>query len=221
MAGIQVLADRVWYVSISVLGEAKEEEIVYRSGAKENELIVVSGDLGGAYMGLQLLEREKSVFMENPEIQPDLGGNDYLLERQLKPEARKDINELLKQLEVRPTSMIDISDGLASEVLHLCDQSKLGASIFDDKIPIDPLTYERARDFEMDPNVVALNGGEDYELLFTIKQEDFDKIKANPHLTVIGHMKAKDAGVHLIDKNGNQHILSSQGWDAFMNKKES
>lgn len=171
-------------------------------------------------MGLQLLEREKSVFMDHPDIQPDLDGNDYLLERQLKPEARHDILDLLSKLDVRPTSMIDISDGLASEVIHLCDQSDLGASIYDEKIPIDPLTYERARDFQLDPNVVALNGGEDYELLFTIKQEDFDKIKANPNLTVIGHMQAKDAGINLIDKNGNLHKLSSQGWDAFINRND-
>lgn len=207
-------------LSISAIGEAKEDDIVYRSGAKENELLVVSGDLGGAYMGLQLLEREKSVFMENPEIQPDLDGNDYLLERQLKPEARHDIITLLKKLDVKPTSMIDISDGLASEIIHLCDQSGLGAQIFDDKIPIDPLTYERARDFQLDPDVVALNGGEDYELLFTIKQDDYKKIKGNPNLTLVGHMQAKDEGIHLVDKNGNKHALSSQGWDAFLNRKD-
>lgn len=207
-------------VSITAIGEAKEEDIIYRSGAKDKELLVVSGDLGGAYMGLQLLEREKSVFMEHPDIQPDLDGNDYLLERQLKPEARHDILTLLEKLKVKPTSMIDISDGLASEVIHLCDQSGLGANIFDDKIPIDPLTYERARDFELDPNVVALNGGEDYELLFTIKQDDFAKIKGNPNLTVVGHMKAKSEGIHLVDKNGTQHELSSQGWDAFLKNRD-
>ena len=208
-------------LSITAIGEANLEKVSYRSGAKENDLIVVSGDLGAAYMGLQLLEREKAVFLENPDIQPDLEGNDYVLERQLKPEARKDIVELLEKLQVQPTSMIDISDGLASEVIHLCDQSKLGASIYDEKLPIDPMTYQRALDFNLDPSVVALNGGEDYELLFTIKQEDYDKIKGNPNLTIIGHMQSKDMGVQLIAKNGSQHELSAQGWDAFLKSNKS
>jgi thiamine-monophosphate kinase len=207
-------------ISVTVIGEASEDKVVYRSGAKEHDLIVVSGDLGGAYMGLQLLEREKSVFLENPNIQPDLDGNDYVLERQLKPEARIDIIDLLKQLDVLPSSMIDISDGLASEILHLCDQSNLGAKIFDEKIPIDPMTYQRARDFNLDPGVVALNGGEDYELLFTIKQDDYDKIKANPNFTVIGHMASKDTGIQLVAKNGTQHELSAQGWDAFLKNRK-
>lgn len=207
-------------ISVTAIGEAREDKIVYRSGAKENDLLVVSGDLGGAYMGLQLLEREKSVFIDNPKIQPDLDGNDYVLERQLKPEARMDIIDLLEKLEVLPTSMIDISDGLASEVLHLCDQSKLGVNVYDDKIPIDPMTYQRARDFDLDPDVVALNGGEDYELLFTIKQEDYDKIKDNPNFTVIGHMQDKEAGYQLIAKDGSQHELKAQGWDAFLKKKD-
>lgn len=203
-------------ISVTAIGEVEEDKVVYRSGAKDNDLLVVSGDLGGAYMGLQLLEREKSVFNENPDIQPDLGGNDYVLERQLKPEARIDIVDLLDKMEVQPTSMIDISDGLASEIIHLCDQSKLGANVYDEKIPIDPMTYQRARDFNLDPGVVALNGGEDYELLFTVKQEDYDKIKGNPSLTVIGHMTPKDSGIQLIAKNGTQHELSAQGWDAFL-----
>lgn len=208
-------------LSITAIGEVKEDKIVYRSGSNENDLLVVSGDLGGAYMGLQLLEREKSVFIENPKIQPDLDGNDYVLERQLKPEARIDIINLLEKMDVKPTSMIDISDGLASEIIHLCDQSGLGANVYDEKIPIDPMTYERARDFNLDPGVVALNGGEDYELLFTVKQEDYDKIKGNPNLTVIGHMTNKDSGVQLIAKNGTQHELSAQGWDAFLKRNRS
>lgn len=208
-------------ISVTAIGEVQEDKITYRSGAKDNDLLVVSGDLGGAYMGLQLLEREKSVYIENPEIQPDLGGNDYVLERQLKPEARIDIVDLLGKMDVKPTSMIDISDGLASEIIHLCDQSKLGANVYDEKIPIDPMTYERARDFNLDPGVIALNGGEDYELLFTVKQEDYDKIKGNPNLTVIGHMTTKDSGVQLIAKNGTQHELSAQGWDAFLKKNRS
>lgn len=208
-------------ISITAIGEVSEDKVVYRSGAGENDLLVLSGDLGGAYMGLQLLEREKSVFLENPEIQPDLDGNDYVLERQLKPEARIDIVDLLDKLDVTPSSMIDISDGLASEVIHLCDQSGLGAHVYDEKIPIDPMTYNRARDFNLDPGVVALNGGEDYELLFTIKQDDYDKIKGNPNLTVIGHMTSKESGIQLIAKNGTQHELSAQGWDAFLKQKKS
>lgn len=207
-------------ISVTAIGEVAEKDIVYRSGAGDGDLLVVSGDLGGAYMGLQILEREKSVFIENPNIQPDLDGNDYVLERQLKPEARIDIIDLFKKLDVLPTSMIDISDGLASEIIHLCDQSQLGANVYDEKIPIDPMTYQRARDFNLDPGVVALNGGEDYELLFTVKQADYDKIKGNPNLTIIGHMLPKESGIHLIAKNGTQHELSAQGWDAFLKNRK-
>ena len=202
-------------ISITAIGKAKKSDIVYRSGAKENELLVVSGDLGGAYMGLQLLEREKEVFKANPDMQPDLEGNDYLLERQLKPEARQDIIKFLKELEVKPTSMIDISDGLASEIFHLCKASNLGCTIFDEKIPIDAKTSMAALDFNIDPVTCALNGGEDYELLFTIAQQDYDKIKGNPHMTVIGHMTDKNSGVNLVDKNGALIPLKAQGWNHF------
>ncbi|MFA5575196.1 MAG: thiamine-phosphate kinase [Brumimicrobium sp.] len=205
-------------ISITAIGVANKEDVVYRSGAKEKELIVVSGDLGGAYMGLQILEREKSVFKSNPDIQPDLDGYDYILERQLKPEARKDIVKLLKDLGVKPTSMIDISDGLASEVLHLCKQSNLGANIYDDKLPIDPKTSTTAIDFDISPTTAVMNGGEDYELLFSIKQEDFDKIKGNPNLTVIGHFTAKDSGVYLIDRQGAAFEIKAQGWNHFKKK---
>ncbi len=204
-------------ISITAIGGAMKEDIVYRSGAKENELLVVTGDLGGAFMGLQVLEREKSVFKETG-AQPDLVGHDYILERQLKPEARKDIIELLMKLDVKPTSMIDISDGLASEAIHIARSSGLGVRIFDDKLPIDPGTYQTARDFNLDPTTCALNGGEDYELLFTIPLADHDKIKGNPNLTVIGHMTDKNSGYALIDKQGGQHELTAQGWDAFLKK---
>lgn len=207
-------------ISVTAIGDVEKDRIAYRSGASPNDLVVVSGDLGAAYMGLQLLEREKAVFKENPEIQPDLGGHDYLLERQLKPEARKDIVQLLDQLGVIPTAMIDISDGLASEVLHLCDQSECGAAIYDEKLPIDPITYQTARDFDLDPSVVALNGGEDYELLFTIKQSDFDAIKSNPHFTVIGHMTDRSVGVNLMAANGTSHELTAQGWDALLRREK-
>lgn len=202
-------------ISITALGEAKPEHIAYRNGATEKDLLCVSGDLGGAYMGLQILEREKFVFKENPNIQPDLIGNDYILERQLKPEARVDIVEFLKELHVKPTAMIDVSDGLASEVLHICNQSNLGCEIYEDKIPIDPQTYDRARDFSLDPTVCALSGGEDYELLFTIQMSDYDKVKNLPDITVIGHMTAKDSGVNLITKSGGSHPITAQGWNSF------
>ena len=199
-------------ISVSAIGRAKKSEVVYRSGAKENDLLVVSGDLGGAYMGLQLLEREKEVFKANPSMQPDLEGNDYLLERQLKPEARQDIIQFLKQLDVKPTSMIDVSDGLASEIFHLTKASKLGCTIYDEKIPIDAKTSMAALDFNIDPVTCALNGGEDYELLFTISMSDFDKIKGNPHMTVIGHMTDSNSGINLVDKNGALIPLQAQGW---------
>ncbi|MBK7945175.1 MAG: thiamine-phosphate kinase [Flavobacteriales bacterium] len=204
-------------IGITAIGVANKEDIVYRNGAKDNDLLVVSGDLGGAYMGLQVLEREKAVFKETG-AQPDLGGNDYILERQLKPEARKDIIELLAKLGVKPTAMIDISDGLASEAIHIARNSGLGVRIFDEKLPIDPTTYKTARDFDLDPSTCALNGGEDYELLFTIAQADYDKIKGNPSITVIGHMTDKASGYMLVDRQGGQHELRAQGWDAFLKR---
>lgn len=205
-------------ISITVIGEADPEDLVYRDTAREGDLLCVTGDLGAAYVGLQLLEREKKIFMETPNVQPDLEGSDYILERQLKPEARKDIPVLLKKLEVKPTSMIDISDGLASEILHIATDSDLGCNLYEDKIPIDPSTYNMARDFNLDPTVCALNGGEDYELLFTIDPSDFPKIKANPDISVIGHMTMKKDGVNLITKGGTSHTLTAQGWDALLKK---
>ncbi len=203
-------------ISITAIGEAEPAEIVYRNGAKEGDLLCVTGDLGAAYLGLQLLEREKQIYLESPGVQPDLGGNDYILERQLKPEARKDIIPLLKLLNVKPTAMIDISDGLASEILHITTQSAVGCNLFEEKIPIDPSTYNTAREFNLDPTVCALNGGEDYELLFTIQQSDFSKIKANPDITVIGHMTHVKEGVNLITKGGTSHALTAQGWDPIL-----
>lgn len=202
-------------IGITAIGAAKPEDLVYRRGAKENDLLVVSGDLGGAYMGLQVLEREKAVFVETG-AQPELAGHEYILERQLKPEARKDIVALLRKLEVRPTSMIDVSDGLASEAIHIARSSGLGVKIYDEKIPIDPATYQTARDFNLDPSTCALNGGEDYELLFTIAQADYEKVKGNPSLTVVGHMTDKASGYRLVDKQGGEHELRAQGWDAFL-----
>ncbi|MBK6399740.1 MAG: thiamine-phosphate kinase [Bacteroidetes bacterium] len=202
-------------ISITAIGKAKREDIVYRNGAGVGDLICVSGDLGGAYVGLQLLEREKKIFLENPKIQPDLSNADYILERQLKPEPRKDIIDKLKQVDVKPTAMIDISDGLSSEVMHLCKQSQTGCTLYEDKFPIDPQTYEKAREFNLDPTVCALSGGEDYELLFTIKQSDYEKMRMHVDISIVGHMVAKEEGLHLIDKSGNQVKLQAQGWKAF------
>ncbi|MCB9182352.1 MAG: thiamine-phosphate kinase [Flavobacteriales bacterium] len=204
-------------ISVTAIGEAAPEELVYRSGARDNDLLVVSGDLGGAFMGLQVLEREKAVFKETG-AQPDLTGHDYILERQLKPEARQDITALLQQLGVRPTAMIDISDGLASEAIHIARSSGLGVRIYDEKIPIDPSTYDAARAFNLDPSTCALNGGEDYELLFTVAQADYERIKGNPSITVIGHMTDQASGHHLVDKQGGLHELRAQGWDAFLRR---
>lgn len=204
-------------ISITAIGEADKDQVVYRNGAKEKDLLCVSGDLGGAYMGLQILEREKFVFKENPNLQPDLEGNDYILERQLKPEARKEIIEYLKEQNIKPTSMIDVSDGLASEILHLCDQSHVGCELYEDKIPIDIQTYDRAREFGLDPTVCALSGGEDYELLFTVSITDYDKIKDAPGLTIIGHITPKTAGANLVTKSGHSHPIQAQGWKHFNN----
>lgn len=206
-------------ISITAIGEAPLEDIVYRNTAREKDLICVSGDLGAAYLGLQLLEREKRIFLENSKIQPDLASNDYILERQLKPEARKDIIKKLKELNIKPTSMIDISDGLSSEILHICQSSNVGCNIYEDKIPIDQTAYQTARDFNLDPTVCALSGGEDYELLFTVKLSDYDKIKQYLDISVIGHITEKAEGVNLIDKSGNIIPIIAQGWNALLEKK--
>ncbi|UMB52709.1 thiamine-phosphate kinase [Lutibacter sp. A64] len=201
-------------ISITAIGEANAEDIVYRNAAKPNDLLVVTGDLGAAYLGLQVLEREKQVFEVNPNSQPDLTDYSYLIERQLKPEARKDIVKLLKDLNVKPTSMIDISDGLSSEILHICEQSEVGCNLYEDKIPLDPQVISTCEEFELNSTTIALSGGEDYELLFTISQEDFPKIKGNPHLTVIGHIADKSIGANLVTRAGQQIKLTAQGWNA-------
>jgi len=202
-------------ISVTSIGFADKADIVYRNGANEGDLLCVSGDLGGAYVGLQILEREKQIFLENPNIQPDLEGKDYIIERQLKPEGRRDIVDLLAQMKILPTSMIDVSDGLASEIMHICKQSDKGCTIYEDKLPIDPMTYETARELGLDPTVCALNGGEDYELLFTIKQDDYAKLKHDVDITVIGHITDKPSGCKMISKSNVVHELKAQGWNAF------
>lgn len=207
-------------ISITVIGKAKEEDIVYRSGAKKNDLLCVSGDLGGAYIGLLILEREKAEFLANPNMQPKLDGLDYVLERQLKPEARKDIVAQLKDLGIKPTSMIDISDGLASEIRHLCKESGVGCQLFEEKIPLDPSTDRLAKEFNIVPSIAALNGGEDYELLFTIDQKDYEKIKEiYTDVTIIGYMTDDKGVAELITPDNHAIPLKAQGWD-HMRKEE-
>lgn len=202
-------------ISITATGEAEEKEIVYRSGAKENDLICVSGDLGGAYMGLLLLEREKKVFESNPEMQPDFKNREYVLERQLKPEARKDIIQILKEMGIQPTAMIDISDGLSSELMHICKSSDKGCKIFCDRIPVDVETGNAADEFNLDAVTCALNGGEDYELLFTVPIAYHDMLRGNLNFTVIGHITDKMEGMNLITSGGEAIALKAQGWRAF------
>lgn len=202
------------FISVTALGVGKKDDLVYREGAKPNDLLVVTGDLGGAYLGLQVLEREKQVYKVNPNSQPDLDQYSYIIERQLKPEARKDVVKLLKDLDVKPTSMIDISDGLSSEIIHLCKQSKVGCDLYENKIPLDPQVISTCEEFDIDSTTVALNGGEDYELLFTVSQEDFPKIKANPNFTVIGFMREENVGLHLVTRAENRIPITAQGWNA-------
>ncbi len=200
-------------ISITAVGEQEEPKISYRNTAQEGDLLIVSGELGGAYMGLQVLEREKAVFKEAPSVQPQLTGHDYILERQLKPEARRDIVEQLEKLETVPTSMIDISDGLASEIFHIATQSDLGCQLYEEKIPIDESTYNTAREFNLDPTLCALSGGEDYELLLTVPQTEFEKFKNNPFFSIIGHMTDKAAGVNMVLKDRSVVPLQAQGWN--------
>lgn len=202
-------------ISITVLGTVPKEKVVYRSGAQNNDIICVTGDLGGAYMGLQVLEREKEVFKANPNAQPDLEKYNYIVGRQLKPEARMDIIFELEEAGVVPTSMIDVSDGLASELMHIATQSKVGVKIFEDKLPIDNQTFETAFEFKLDPSTCALNGGEDYELLFTIKQSDFDKIKKHHDIHFIGHIHDNPSANIMLSKQGTVVPISAQGWNHF------
>lgn len=202
-------------ISVTAIGEVNKNEEVFRSGAKPNDLLVVTGDLGAAYMGLQVLEREKEVFKVNPNNQPDLEPYTYIVERQLKPESRKDIVALLKSLKVKPTAMIDISDGLSSEIMHICKQSDVGCDLYENKIPLDPQVITTCEEFNIDSTTVALNGGEDYELLFTVTQDDYPKIKGNPNLSVIGHITEPSAGIHLVTRADSRIPIKAQGWKSF------
>lgn len=207
-------------LSLTCLGEAEEGRIVYRSGAKDTDLICVSGDLGAAYMGLQVLEREKAVYEQQVRehktqvpFQPDFAGKEYLLERQLKPQARRDIVELLQQADILPTSMIDVSDGLSSELLHICKQSHVGCQVYEERIPLDYQTASMAEHFNMNVSTCALNGGDDYELLFTVSLSDYEKVKDIPQIRIIGRIQKEEYGCQLVTRDGNEFELKAQGWN--------
>jgi len=203
------------FLSLTVIGVVSADKVVYRNTANENDLICVSGDLGSAYAGLLLLEREKAGFLANPGMQPDLEGYDYILERQLKPEARKDIVKLFAENDVMPTSMIDISDGLASDILHICHDSGKGCAIYEERIPVDMSTITMCDSVKIDPTTAALNGGEDYELLFTITQKDYEKIKTFAEVSIIGHITDSNAGTNLVTRSGQMVPLTAQGWNHY------
>jgi thiamine-monophosphate kinase len=200
-------------ISITALGEVAPGKFVKRSTAKKRDLICVSGDLGAAYVGLLFLEREKKIFIESPNVQPDLEGESYVIGKLLKPEARKDIIEFFEKENIIPTSMMDISDGLSSEILHICHDSNLGCVLYEDKIPIAEEMKKAAFKFEIDPTACALSGGEDYELLFTIRQEDYDKLTFNENISVVGYMTEPESGAHIITKGGSKHAITAQGWN--------
>jgi thiamine-monophosphate kinase len=202
-------------ISITAIGRVDKDKVVFRKGAKPNDIICVTGDLGAAYLGLQVLEREKQVYMANPEMQPNLTNYEYIVQRQLKPEARMDIIYELKELDILPTAMIDISDGLASELFHICKHSGVGIRIFEDKLPLDKMTFDTGYEFKLDPTTCALNGGEDYELLFTISQADFEKVKNHRDIHFIGYVNENKSEQLLITKIGNVVPIKAQGWDHF------
>lgn len=208
-------------ISITAIGEVAPDKYVTRSGAQKGDLLCVSGDLGAAYIGLQLLEREKRIYLESPGVQPDLQNKAYTVGRILKPEPRADIISWLEKNEIVPTSMIDVSDGLSSEILHLCKKSDKGCILYEEKIPIHDETKETALEFNLDPTTCALSGGEDYELLFTIKQEEYEKITLSEQISVIGYMTDASEGANLLTKGGNKHKLIAQGWNAFSTEKNS
>lgn len=205
-------------ISVTAIGYVDNGDYVLRSGAGRGDLVCLTGNVGASYMGLLLLQREKEAWKANPNMQPDLEGNDYILERHLKPEPRLDIVELLKENGIKPTSMIDVSDGVASEILHIATSSELGCALYEEKIPVDPATAIMCENFDMNPITAAMNGGEDYELLFTIKQEDYPKIEALKQVAVIGHMTEKEAGVNIISHDNISVPVQAQGWDHLKNR---
>lgn len=215
VGGDTTTSNKGFIISITAIGEVAPDLFVKRDGAKKGDLVCVSGDLGAAYLGLLLMEREKKIFLESPSVQPDLESQDYILRRLLKPEARKDIIGFFEENNIAPTSMMDISDGLSSELLHICKQSSVGCVLHEDKIPIAEEARQFAFKLDLDPTACALSGGEDYELLFTIKQEDYDKLVLNEQISVIGYITEAAEGSHIITRSGNKHALTAQGWNAF------
>jgi thiamine-monophosphate kinase len=215
VGGDTCTSQKGFIISCTSVGEVAPGAFVQRSGAKKGNLICVTGDLGAAYLGLTLLEREKNIFLENPKIQPDLEGEKYIVGRILKPEARKDIIEFFAANDIRPTSMIDISDGLSSEILHICKQSQVGSVLYEEKLPIAEEAKMAAFKFNLDPTACVLSGGEDYELLFTLEQDDYDKVVNSPDITIIGYITDAEAGSHIITKGGNKFPITAQGWNAF------
>ena len=202
-------------ISVTAIGEANADELVYRSGAKVGDLVCVTGDLGGAYLGLQILEREKKIYLEHPDLEPELENADYLIGRQLKPEARKDVIQFFKEMNLKPTAMMDLSDGLSSDIFHLCKQSGVGCELNEANIPVSEDAYQMALKFNLDPVTCALNGGEDYELLFTIEPEDETKLNADENFSVIGTITKQETGCVLVTRSGNRHNLKAQGWSHF------
>jgi thiamine-monophosphate kinase len=219
VGGDTTTSQKGFVISVTAIGEVAPDKFVTRDGAKKNDLLCVSGDLGAAYLGLQLLEREKKIFLETPGVQPDLGNRAYVVGRILKPEARADVVSWLQEQEIKPTSMIDVSDGLSSELLHLCRKSNTGCVVYEEKIPIHEEARAAALEFNLDPVTPALSGGEDYELLFTVPQTDYEKISKNDQITVIGYVTDAAEGAALITKQGNRHMLTAQGWNAFTDEK--
>jgi thiamine-monophosphate kinase len=215
VGGDTASSQKGFIISVTALGEVLADKVVKRSTAQKGDLLCCSGDLGAAYLGLLFLEREKRIFRESPGVQPDLENEAYVIGRLLKPEVRKEIIEFFESENILPTSMMDISDGLSSEILHICEKSGVGCVLYEDKIPVLEDSRSAAFKFEIDPTACALSGGEDYELLFTIRQEDYEKVKFHPHISVIGHMTEADKGANIITKGGNTHPLSAQGWNAF------
>ena len=213
VGGDTTSSQKGFIISVTAIGEVAPGKFVTRSGANAGDLICVSGDLGGAFLGLTLLEREKKIFLETKGVQPDLENQDYIIKRILKPEARRDIIEYFAANEIMPTSMIDISDGLSSELLHICKQSETGCVLYEEKIPVDDMARQFAYKLELDPTACALSGGEDYELLFTVDQKDHDKISQNEQISIVGYITGKEKGAIIITKGGNEHKLTAQGWN--------
>jgi thiamine-monophosphate kinase len=215
IGGDTTASQKGFMISVTAIGEVAPDKYVKRNTAQKGDLICVSGDLGGAYVGLLFLEREKKIYLESPGVQPDLEGESYVVGRLLKPEARKDIIEFLDDAEIHPTSMMDISDGLSSEILHLCRQSQLGCVLYEEKIPIAEAMRNAAFKFEIDPTACALSGGEDYELLFTVSQADYEKLLLNEQISVVGYMTEPEQGTHIHTKGGNKHVITAQGWNHY------